>query len=737
MIKLTWLYRMGFFIILALPILVLPNWFSPSDFGKTIVFRSILAVLLALFTYQILFQGQQLQLSAIKKNKLAWALGILMVVFLLATLFSQDRYFSLWGSPYRSGGVVTLCFYIIFAILAFLTLKKEDWNKILIFSIGVGAAVCLVALIQFYGLFSSLFVSVPGRPPSTIGNPILLGIYLVLLFFVALSLFIKENNKKIKVFYAAALLLFLVVIVITGSRAAYVGFTLGLMYFGIFYPKKNKPLKIAAVSLLAAMVLAIYLANTNALPSFLKENKIAQQVIPRLSLKTVLDDPRFSAWRVGWRALQEKPILGWGPENFNIGFDKHYDPSLPYISKEWGGWWDRAHNMLLETAVTLGIPGFLVYMAFFGYLFWRLQRIKYALEDKRLIVHGLQATFIAYFAAVFFFFDSFATYLILFLLVGYSLHLTHSVEVETHEIHLPGKKLVFTFLCLGLAVFLWQYNLLPLYVNAKINKADALVQARQCDMAFLMMDNAFSKGTFLQAYTGTVYVDHIKTCLNIHPEKRSAYIEKGYEVSQKSIVSRPRYSRLLISGGSFAGAKGSASIKSAEKSNLFQEALSYFQRAQTLAPNHQEVFIEWSKLGLATGDYRLAEEKANACVTKEENLGECYWIRGLAKIYLQQIVEAKKDIAIAEEKNFSPRSAILLHQLANAYASIENYQELSLVYEKLIGGWPHVPEYHSSLAFAYAKMGQYAKARKEALIFLELMPEAETEVNAFLKTLPY
>lgn len=87
-------------------------------------------------------------------------------------------------------------------------------------------------------------------------------------------------------------------------------------------------------------------------------------------------DPRFSAWQITLKAIKEKPIFGWGPENLSIGFDKYYDPSLPYISKEWGGWWDRAHNIILDTAATFGIPAVIIYLALFAVLFWQLQKSK-------------------------------------------------------------------------------------------------------------------------------------------------------------------------------------------------------------------------------------------------------------------------------------------------------------------------------------------------------------------------
>ena len=133
--KLRWVYLVGFFLILALPLLNLPPWFSPPDWGKTIVFRIVLSSLIFLFIYQLLLSKDSTFSTAVgnviqKRNRAFGPFLVLIalfVIFLLATIFSLDRNFSLWGSPYRSGGFLNFAFYIIFAILVFLILRKSDW----------------------------------------------------------------------------------------------------------------------------------------------------------------------------------------------------------------------------------------------------------------------------------------------------------------------------------------------------------------------------------------------------------------------------------------------------------------------------------------------------------------------------------------------------------------------------------------------------------------------------------
>lgn len=761
-------YLIGFFLILTLPLLVAPPWFFPPDWGKTIIFRSIMAVLLFLFAYQFLFKRGEIILPDIKKNKIIWILTALGITILLSVLFSVDSNFSLWGSPYRAGGAINLFFYALFALLGFLVIKKSDWNKVLNFSIGVGILVCAIAIIQLYGLFSTVFIPIPGRPPSTIGNPILLGIYLLLLFFVTASFAIKEHRRNYKFFYYAVLLLFLYVILMTGSRAAYLGLLLGSLYFVLCYPKKLLILKISAIIILLLGVFTIYYVNsTTHFPAFLENNKMFQAIQPRLSLRVALAEPRFSAWKVGVEALKERPILGFGPENFAIGFDKYYDPSLPYISKAWGGWWDRPHNIFLDIATSSGIPSLILYLVLFVTLFWQLSRFrrncgsltapmksepsgqKTEQMNGELVImaHGLQATLIAYLVANTLSFDGFSSYLLFFLLIGYSLHLISQSPANTplptqNNIgnvgkndyrNAPWKKIVIAVLFTALVIFLWQYNLKPLQINAQIQKANFLSESKKCDQAFAILDNILPRHSFLDAYARIKYVEYIKTCAQFFPEKNLAYAQRGVELMKEAVKMRPEYSRLWLFLGSFTTIKANAQQNSDSKKSLIEEADSYLQKASQLAPNHQEVLIEQAKTDMVAGRYQAMKEKAEKCITKDPSLKDCYWTKALSEIYLGDFKKAEEDMQLS---GFQTNTVLLLHQLVNAYATIKNYPKLAKIYNQLITLNPNVPEYHASLAFTYANMKEYKKSRQEASIFLQLMPSAKDEVEMFLKTIP-
>ncbi|MFA5153895.1 MAG: O-antigen ligase family protein, partial [Clostridia bacterium] len=354
--KWNWLYFAGLYIILALPVITLPPWFYPPDWGKTIIFRSILAMLLFAFAYQFLYKRNELSLPNIKHNKTIWALAGLFLIYFISSIFSVDSYFSFWASPYRGGGFVTFAFYFVFAILTFIFFKKDNWNMAWIISISTGILVSLIAIFQYFGILNTIFISVSSRPGSTIGNPIFLGIYLLLLFFPTLSFAVKEyssehrQNKYLKIFYISSLLIFLYTILLTGSRAAYLGIIAGISCFLLLYPKKLKKLKIClGLFLVTVFSVVLYVNIQPELPKIL-QNRITQEIAGRLSIKALNKEERFRAWQTTIEVIKDKPVLGWGPENLSVGFDKNYDPNIT-----WSPWWDKAHNVFLDIGTQTGI----------------------------------------------------------------------------------------------------------------------------------------------------------------------------------------------------------------------------------------------------------------------------------------------------------------------------------------------------------------------------------------------
>lgn len=645
-------YLIGFFLILALPLLTTTLLFNPPAWGKTIVFRIILSILIFVFIYQILYKKIANKFSLAKNLLPFWLLVALWGIFLLATIFSLDPYYSFWESPLRAGGFLNFSFYIFFAILAFLFLHKQDWQKIWLFSILVGVLVSIIAVFQQFNILSKIIIPYSGRTPSTMGGPIFLALYLLLLVFITFSFLLKEKEKKKKLFYLSALLLFFYVILITGSRAAYFGLLIGFFYFIFawqksFFPLKKKillsALKILFVILLISISYGVYYLNTQPkLPNYLQESRVFQEFSNRLSINLVLEDPRFSAWVISFEAVKQKPILGYGPENFSIAFDKNYDPSLLYISKAWGSWYDRAHNFLFDISVTAGIPALIIYLSLFAALFHRLQKVKEKQIEDSLICHGIQATFFGYLAANLFSFDVFSTYLIFFLLVGYSLSLItqtsgfqqENIPEKTSKNINPTKPIFLSILFILLIWLNWSFNLKPLQINKEINWADYYVKTDQCEKAIEKMEkDILSSQSIIDSYAKLKYIDIIGKCSKKIPELKLALTPKAISVLKQAAEIRPYYTRTWIFLGSYTNFLIENSQGNIEE--LKKEAYSYFEKAHQLSPKREEVFPGWIQINLLSGNYPEAKERAEQCLKLNPGSSYCQQLKDITEEFLK------------------------------------------------------------------------------------------------------
>ena len=779
--RLKWVFWLGIFIILALPLLNLPPWFSPPDWGKTIVFRIVLSVLIFLFLCQILNDRGRASVRFSKNEQgrasvCFWLLIAILGIYFLATVFSLDRNFSLWGSPYRSGGFVNFAFYIIFALLAFLILEKNDWQKIWDFAILIGIFVSIIAILQQFGLVSKIFIPYETRPPSTIGNPIFLAIYLLLLSFLTLSFGIEAKNLFRKILYFLAFLFFLFVIIfITITRAAIIGLAVGFLYFLFFYPFKKRSislvLRIIIFILFILGIYGFYYINTHPLPQFIQENKPSSEislllgkllsgVTQRILIKNILSDARLSGWKVSWQALKNRPILGYGPENFSIGFDKFYDPSLPQIETPPGGgiigWWDRAHNFIFDISLTAGVPALIIYLCLFGVLFFQLQKLKHNpnLQIKSecseypntITGHAIQATFLAYLVANFFSFDSFSSYLISFLLIAYSLHLLFEQEFSKSQDNRSGftrisrriyadiskwRGVIIFLLFVILVWFIWNFNIKPLQVNTQIKVA--LYQLKNGDYAGAIkrIESLLKSHTFLDGYLRLQYVEIISEAIPKGSEQTQIFlVKKARQILKENTKIQPYYTRNWILLGNYTNVL----IEKGEK-DLKDEANNYFGEAHQLSPKRQEVFIGWTKTYFLTGDYQKAKEKTQECINLNPRLGECWWLMALINISLTEEEKAKENINMAGQNGYPIYSEDSFLQLANVYSKVKNYQKLVEVYQELIKIKPSEPRYHSSLATVYKEIGQFEKAKEEAETVLKLAPEFKEEIEEFLKTI--
>jgi len=785
-INIYWIYLVGFFIIIIQILNIFTFWSVPIDWGKAIFFRIILSIIIFIFLWEIIFK--KIKLSSIKAKIASvstnfYLLVALFLIYLLASIFSVNPHFSLWGDPLRNGGFINFSFYIFWAILAFLIIRKNDWQKLLDFLIIISLFVCIIAFIQKFGIFSKYLIPFKNRPISVMGNPILLSIYLLLVTFLSFSFGIIAKSRFKKILYFSSVFLFLFTsIFLVQTRGTYLGLFIGFLFFLFAYPKKTKIKIYAGILILIAIAggffLKVYLDNHlyiyQKLPSFFSE-----PLDRSLSLfeGTKITEARTSTWKVSWNALKEKPILGYGPENFVVAFDKHYDPSLPIIGRIAPGdnlteWFDRAHNFIFDISITGGLPALIIYLSLFGTLIWQLQKTKKRSSENAVISTGLQATFLGYLTALFSSFDSVSTYLVSFLLIGYSLYLISSSDLsdekkpeqattdrfsnKIYELRYP--LVIVIFLIIGW--FIWIYNIKPLYINKEMNLALAYADLRQektCQKALDIVNKIYPSvpDSIIDNYLGQKSTFVIYGCNDkLRGKMPEDLTNQNIQILKKNIEKNPQYVTNWILIGEYTGIlikeKNSKTenifILNEETEKLKNDADYYFEKALQLSPKRQLILKDWADTNTITGEYQKAEKKLEECINLNPSYARCYWYMALNKGYQKDYEGFKKFSEIARENNYGIESRESLQEVVNMYIRNNDYNGLTEVYPKLITV-THDPlekaQLHASLAASYKELGNIPKAREEVLKILDIIPllpkelqeAARNDVESFLQIL--
>ena len=737
---------------LVLPVIILPPNFQPSDWTRSMLFRIIITILISFLLYRF-FYKQNIFISLPKWNTSNYLPFLFLVGFfiilIVATIFSQDITFSIFGSPTRSGGVLNLLFFFIFSIILALFINKNQWEKLFTILFITGSIASLLAIVQYFNLLKNVFISHEGgSTPSFLGNSTILAIYMLFLSFLSFVLFVQKQTKKEKIAYGILFLLFIFTIFITGSRAGYLGLLAGFLYFFLWYPypKKFKILKITASLILLSSIVAIVFFNF--FPQIGEKNNTLKIITDRVSIQKIARDitgTRLSVWKITLQEIQDKPLLGWGPENFYIGFEKYYDP-IPFDTPIL--LWDRPHNILLDIAVSSGILSLLLYIGFWGTLFWKLQTVKNAQKkddyyaDNTIKIHGVQAAFIGYSIVLFFNFDNFSTYIISFFFIGCAFYLIwlgkEAITIfPPKKTFLQKKPLILIYIAVAI-VFLWFWNIKPLYLNEKIAHAKNLAMVRYCKEAFSIANNEnWAHAGILKSHAILLYSDIMRNCAFIEPEKEVEYSKKMMFLLSIAAKTRPTFSRTWLFMGSFTNVLAAREENIEKKNNLLLETNGYLQKALTLSPQRQEIFSEMGKSYLIAQDYVSMKKMGQDCIKIDPRFNECYWYLGVAQIFLNEQEEGKKNIALALQYGYNYNPGY--KQLAVAYMSQKNWADAVLAYEKVLipdetFAIPAAASHYATLAFLYEKAGDYTKAGQTALKVFRLQPE-NPETLQFIKLL--
>lgn len=699
-----------------------------------------------------------LLILADKKYRPKWTLIVVSIsifafLYVFTGLIGVNSYNSIWGSLERMGGIVSFVhFWFYFLILISIIKEKKDWEKILKLSVLVGFLSILfgygqrlaLATQESKSLISKFFVGWQHgeRVIGTIGNPALFAGYLLFIIYLAIFFLIRKDiQAKEKGFYAAVLILGIPILFMTAVRGAVFSFFISLLCLAIFYIISSSGKKIKTYLIIAIIVFlalgSVVVANKN--QPWVKNTAWLQR-LTNISSDTSTMNTRLWSWNSALKGWKERPVFGWGPENFMFLHSKYFD------SRHFTGFgsetvWDRAHNMILETLSTMGVVGLASYLFIFIAIFYLLIK---AYKEKRIdkIYLGIfGAMILAYFIQNLFIFDTSANYLLFFLVAGYIGFITKKETKDNipkeEAIASPSMFLTIVLMILALTA-VYFINIKPARANYACTRALVAGQQGNAQEVVNKFREALNYNTPQGAYEirhklATFVIQYSEALRQKNKELNVQLIHYAIDEVQKNIEKYPMDTvPFLYSGRLYLMLVG-------KEDDAGQKAEELIRKAISLNDKNPRIWYELGQDQLLMKEYQEAYNSFKTAYDLNSQVVTSNWFLGISAFYLGNYQEAVERIEKAMEMGYTDykNSISDLMRLVNIYERVGDYYSVVKYYEMAVEEQPTNPQIHASLAAAYAKIGDYENARKEALKSAEINPEFKSDAEKFINSLPH
>jgi O-antigen ligase len=248
----------------------------------------------------------------------------------------------------------------IFACLIWFLIERD--RRILSYFYYV-LIICFSALIvdgyiQFFFGTNIIGLSKSGeRISSFFGDELIMGSYLSRLTPFLFALFLLKKKKKLELSFIILFFFLLTgLIFISGERAAFILYTLSLIFVLIFTEKQQK-LKIIMLAFYLLSILVILLNFQEV------RNRMLQGLIGSFS-GSILPKGHESLIKTSYKMFLDKPIFGHGPKMFRVLCKEE-----KYIYKI-NTCENHPHNFYVQLLVETGIIGFSFLFSCFAYVLY-------------------------------------------------------------------------------------------------------------------------------------------------------------------------------------------------------------------------------------------------------------------------------------------------------------------------------------------------------------------------------
>jgi O-antigen ligase/tetratricopeptide (TPR) repeat protein len=759
---LRYITLVGLFIIPFIPLLVANTLFFPFITGKNFGFRIIVEIVFAAWVILAVTD----KAFRPKLNMLMYAFMAFVAIIGIADIVGVAPFKSFWSNYERMEGWVTLAhLFAYFIVLGTVLAKEKLWDAFWQTTLGVNAVIMLYSVLQIKGL---LTINQGGvRVDATFGNATYLAIYTVFSIFIAglfllrrsdsyqnfkngflylgfnvgffflmlpnlsvsaldksasapvylwafigwigvnLALYLTSFLKQEKVMYGLLVVFNLFVLYYTATRGAILGLIGGVFVSGLLiaiFERNNKLMRRVAIGMIATTVaiVAIFMAVRNT--EFVRNSPVLGRFASiSMTERTTLS--RFKLWNMAIDGFKERPVLGWGQENFNYVFNEYFNPEL-YNQEQW---FDRTHNVIFDWLIAGGILGLAAYLAVFGgtvYYIWKAKGDEsFTIAEKSLLT-GLLA---GYFIHNLFVFDNLTSYLMYFGVVAYVYNRT---TLRPERVSQPVENsVVVPVVVVAFLAIMFVVNVKPYLANRTLITALNLQQS-EASGDITPNVNAFKDALSYESYGNSEIREQILSLASQAARVQQSLTGKdellklALEEGKKQTELTPNDARYQVFYGTYLVQSGNA-----------KEAIPYLEKAVTLSPKKQAIIFALAGAHLNEKNFPRAQELLKTAYELEPSYVQAQLSYAASAVY-------NNDLKLSDQilSGLSSTTIATSDDLIQAYYTTKNYARLISMWKQRVIEEPSAQN-HVSLAAAYL----YANDRKNAV--LEIRKAIEIEPN--------
>jgi len=321
----------------------------------------------------------------------------------LILFFSNLFFITLFRSDFLSASRQFIAIVISFCIILFLSslLHSINYRKALIlFVTCINITLIISTVVHVLNVGSLEFFS---RDDYTrLGGIFFFGHFAMLaglITIVSLLGYLNESNSRVKKYYVINIIITIILLSFTDARSVMftVVFCILLVFFLIRFHSKQ------SVSLLTKILILI---STIFVPYYLTQTEGGLSIYDSLII-------RINIWKVSLRGIRQRPLLGFGKENFF---------QTDYFAEQISYKLNDSHSAILDHALSFGIISLIVFLLFYFLIFLKVNRIN-RVEKKIFIAIPIYWFIVSiYWGGLFNIGTNFVQIILLLSLIGLCLH---------------------------------------------------------------------------------------------------------------------------------------------------------------------------------------------------------------------------------------------------------------------------------------------------------------------------